>query len=44
MTSKKILTILAVVAFALATFGVTFAHFALIPCGLALYAARLLVE
>ena len=41
---KTVFAIIAVVAFVLATFGVTVSHVALIPMGLAFYAARALVK
>ena len=41
---KKVLVITSVVIFALATFGVTFSHVALIPLGLAIYASTKLVD
>jgi len=42
--TKTIFTIIAVVAFVLATFGATISHVALIPLGLAFFAARELVK
>ena len=41
---RKILVIASVAIFGLAAFGVTFAHVVLIPLGLSVYAARLLVD
>jgi hypothetical protein len=42
--AKTIFIIVAVVAFTLATFGVTVSHVALVPLGLAFYAAKELIK
>lgn len=42
--AKTIFVIVAVVAFTLATFGVTVSHVALVPLGLAFYAAKELIK
>ena len=41
--AKKVLLLIAVVIFVLATFGVTFSHVALLPLGLAFLAGALLL-
>ena len=41
--ASKVLTLVAIVMFVLAAFGVTFSAFALLPAGLACYAAGRLV-
>ena len=42
--TKTIFVIVAVVAFTLATFGVSISHVALVPLGLAFYAAKELIK
>lgn len=42
--TRTIFTIIAVISFVLAAFGVAATHVALVPVGLAFYAARDLVE
>lgn len=43
ITASRILLLIAVIIFVLATFGVTFTHVSLVPLGLAFFAASFLV-